>query len=544
MRLVNTFSILGLLIGSICFALSLTPSLIPRSDVMQGILGGVAFFVGYVFGVFLCWLWKYLGIPNLPISTWQRRLFDRSVLAVCLLLFLVSLWQGVKWQNSIRALMGMEQVGTVEPITIAVISLLMFLVLWCLGKGFQRIVLLVACYVEQHVPERVAMLVGVLAAVLLYWAVFNGVLLKAGLHVISSTYQRLDNSYAKSIPPPADPNLPGGANSLIKWDDIGNQGRRFLTLGPTEEEIKEVAGSAVQPIRVFVGLDSASTPMKSAQLALEELKRVGAFRREILLVATPTGAGWVDPGAVNSLEFLYRGNTATVAAQYSYLSSPIALMADDSEGLESARALFKVIYDYWAELPEDERPRVYLFGLSLGAQLSEDSFDFYDIIDDPIDGALWAGPPLGVGMWNRIVRNRDPGTPAWLPEFKGGEVVRFGNQYGGYIGREPWGEFRIAFLQHASDPIVFFSVRWALERPDWLKHPRGPDVSPDLQWYPLVTGLQLLADLNVGLAPLSFGHRYTPWGYTLAWLALTEPEEWDEEALKRLKAQLKTYNVR
>ncbi|WP_444893743.1 alpha/beta hydrolase [Microbulbifer sp. TRSA001] len=544
MRLVNTFSILGLLIGSICFALSLTPSLVPRSDFMQGILAGVAFFVGYVFGVILSWLWKYLGIPNLAVSPWQRRLFDRSVLAVCLLVILLSLWQGVRWQNSIRALMSMERVGSVGPITVAMTALFMFLVLWCLGKGFQRIVLLVTRYVEQHVPERVAMLVGVLAAVLLYWAVFNGVLLKAGLYVISSTYQRLDNSYAQSIPPPADPNLPGGANSLIKWDDIGNQGRRFLTLGPTEEQIQEVAGSAIQPIRVFVGLDSASTPIKRAQLALEELKRVGAFRREILLVATPTGAGWVDPGAVNSLEFLYRGDTAIVAAQYSYLPSPIALVADDLEGIESARVLFKVVYDYWAELPENERPRVYLFGLSLGAQLSEDSFDFYDIIDDPIDGALWAGPPLGVGIWSRIVRNRDPGTPAWLPEFKGGEVVRFGNQYGGYIGREPWGEFRIAFLQHASDPIVFFSVRWVLERPDWLDQPRGPDVSPDLEWYPLVTGLQLLADLNVGLAPLSFGHRYTPRGYTLAWLALTEPEEWDEEALKRLEAQLKTYNVR
>ncbi|AWF81583.1 hypothetical protein BTJ40_12530 [Microbulbifer sp. A4B17] len=544
MRLVKTFSILGLLIGSICFALSLTPSLIPRSSPMQGLLAGVAFTFGYALGVFICWFWKFLKIPNLPVTPWQRRTFDRSVLIFCALLIFAFLWQGVYWQNSIRALMGMEPVTTIGPITVAAVALFTFFVFWLLGKGFQRVMRLVAGYVEQHVPERVALLVGVVAAVLLYWGLFTGVLLNAGLDVISSIYQRFDDAVAANIVQPKNPDSPGGANSLVNWKGIGHQGRRFLTLGPAVEDIQEVAGSAVQPIRVFVGLESAETPLKRAQLALEELKRVDAFKREILLVATPTGAGWVDPGAVNSLEFLYRGNTAIVATQYSYLPSPIALMADDSEGLESARTLFKVIYDYWTELPAEDRPRVYLFGLSLGAQLSEDSFDFYDIVDDPIDGALWAGPPLGDGIWSRIVNNRDPGTPAWLPIYKGGEVVRFGNQYGGYIGSEPWGEFRIVFLQHASDPIVFFRVRWAIERPDWLNHPRGPDVSPDLEWYPLVTGLQLLADLNVGLAPLSFGHRYTPKGYTMAWVAMTEPDGWDEETLERLNKKLKTYNVR
>ncbi|GAA5444645.1 hypothetical protein Misp06_02835 [Microbulbifer sp. NBRC 101763] len=544
MRLTRIFSVFGLLIGAIFFALSLTPSLIPRSAFMQGILAGTAFTFGYIFGLFVHWLWNYLEIPDIPVNQWQRRILKRGALVFCICLIIGFLWQGTHWQNSIRALMGMAPVSGVGPVTVGVVALLVFLIFWLLGKGFRRIIRVVTVRLEKYIPERVALLTGLFVALILYWSVLNGVLLNAGLHTIALISERVDTAVAEGLPPPKDPNKTGGAHSLLSWDSVGHQGRRFLSLGPTKEDIREVAGRGIEPIRVFVGLNAAETPMQRAYLALEELKRLQAFDREILLIATPTGAGWIDPGAVNSLEFLYRGDVATVAAQYSYLPSPVALLTDDQYGLTSARALFKVIYEYWENLPVETRPRLYLFGLSLGAQLSEDSFDFYDIIDDPLDGALWAGPPFGTGIWRIITDNRDPGTPAWLPQFKGGEVVRFGNQYGGYLGQEPWGRFRIAFLQHASDPIVFFDLRWMFRKPDWLERPRGPDVSPDLQWFPVVTMLQLLADLNVGIAPLEFGHRYSPAGYILAWMALTEPPDWSEEELKRLRVKLRSYPVR
>ncbi|MFA0813071.1 alpha/beta hydrolase [Microbulbifer epialgicus] len=544
MRLTKIFSVLGLLVGATFFALSLTPSLIPRSAYMQGILAGTAFTCGYIVGVFIHWLWNYLEIPDIPVTKWQRRMLKRGALIFCICLVVGFLWQGAHWQNSIRSLMAMPPVSGVRPFTVGFVALLVFLSLWAIGKGFRRIIREVTKRLEMHIPERVALLTGLLVALALYWGILNGVLLNTGLHIFAVISERHDTAVAEGLSPPKDPEKTGGARSLLSWDSVGHQGRRFLTLGPSVEDIKEVAGQGIEPIRVFVGLNAAETPIQRAYLALAELKRVKAFEREILLIATPTGAGWIDPGAVNSLEFLYRGDVATVVAQYSYLPSPVALLTDDEYGLTSARALFKVIYEYWENLPTRTRPRLYLFGLSLGAQLSEDSFDFYDIIDDPFDGALWAGPPFGSGIWQVITDNRDPGTPAWLPQFKGGEVVRFGNQYGGYLGQEPWGRFRIAFLQHASDPIVFFNLRWMFRKPDWLERPRGPDVSPDLRWFPVVTMLQLVADLNVGIAPLEFGHRYSPAGYILAWMALTEPPDWDEEELQRLREKLKIYPVR
>lgn len=544
MRKTLAFSVSGLLLGAIFFALSLTPSLIPRSAFVQGILSGVAFTVGYSFGVFFRWLWKYLEIPDIPLSSFQWRILKCLVIIFCICLVLGFLWQGTYWQNSVRSLMGMVTVSGAGQITIGAVSLLVFLLLWLMAKGFHKIVLVVTARLKKRIPERVALLTGLLVAFFLYWGILNGVLLQSGLRTVSIIYEQLDQAIAEDLSPPKNPNRTGGADSLLPWNSVGHQGRRFLTLGPNAQDIQEVTGKGIDPIRVYVGLHSADTPLQRALLALAELKRVKAFEREILLIATPVGDGWVDPGAVNSLEFLYRGDVATVVAQYSYLPGPIALLTDDRYIRMSARSLFKVIYDFWEDLPVNTRPRLYLFGLSLGAQLSEDSFEFYDIIDDPIDGALWAGPPYGMGVWRMITDNRDPGTPAWLPQFKGGEVVRFGNQYGGYLGQEPWGRFRIAFLQHASDPIVFFDLRWMFRKPDWLERPRGPDVSPDLQWFPVVTMLQLLADLNVGVTPRDFGHRYSPAGYTRAWVALTEPPDWSEEELRHLRMKLKTHSKR
>ncbi|WP_444922275.1 alpha/beta hydrolase [Microbulbifer sp. CnH-101-G] len=544
MRTTVAFSFAGLLLGAIFFALSLTPSLIPRSSLVQGILSGVAFTIGYSLGVLFRWIWKYLGIPDPPITNQQQLRLRILVILIGASLIFGFLWQGTDWQNSVRSLMGMPSVTGVGPATIGAVAFCVFLLFRMIGKGFRKIVLAVSARLEEVIPERVAMLTGLLIALLIYWSVLSGVLLQAGLYTISIISEKLDLIIAENLPPPENPSETGGADSFLSWGSVGHEGRRFLTLGPTVEDIREVAGEGIDPIRVYVGIHSADTPQQRALLALEELKRLGAFEREILLIATPVGDGWIDPGAVNSLEFLYRGDVATVAVQYSYLPGPSALFTDNKYIRTSARSLFKVIYDYWKELPVSKRPRLYLYGLSLGAKLSEDAFEFYDIIDNPIDGALWAGPPFSMKAWRVITDNRDPGSLAWLPQFRGGKVVRFGNQYGGYLGQEPWGKFRIAFLQHASDPIVFFDWRSALRRPDWLEHPRGPDVSPDLRWFPVVTMLQLLADFNVGVTPKDFGHRYSAEGYTLAWIALTEPPGWNETELQNLRAKLKTFSKR
>lgn len=285
-----------------------------------------------------------------------------------------------------------------------------------------------------------------------------------------------------------------------------------------------------------MGLNSADTPDARARLALKELKRCGGFERSTLVLATPTGTGWIDPVGQDALEYLFQGDVATVAVQYSYLNSPLALLTQAAYGAEAARAVFREIYDHWRTLPKDRRPRLFLTGLSLGSLNSDLSFDLFDIIDDPFDGVLWVGPPFRTQSWLRMTQDRDPDSPAWLPTFRDGKVVRFMNQTRGVEpDYQAWGDFRIVILQHASDPVAFFQFSSAWRTPEWMLEPRGPDVTTDLRWFPIVTMLQLAVDMIRGTAPRGFGHEYAAVDYIDAWVALAEPSGWTEAELERLR---------
>jgi uncharacterized membrane protein len=70
--------------------------------------------------------------------------------------------------------------------------------------------------------------------------------------------------------------------------------------------------------------------------------------------------------------------------------------------------------------------------------------------------------------------------------------------------------------------------------------PRGPDVSPELRWYPLITFLQLGLDMALsGTTPRGHGHVYAPEHYVDAWIEVTEPPGWTGEGIDALKRHLR-----
>lgn len=81
------------------------------------------------------------------------------------------------------------------------------------------------------------------------------------------------------------------------------------------------------------------------------------------------------------------------------------------------------------------------------------------MLADPINGALWSGPPFPSRDWRQITRDRNPDTPEWLPVFKDGSFARFMNQNGEAPGNgDRWGPLRIVYLQYASDAVVFLTA--------------------------------------------------------------------------------------
>jgi uncharacterized membrane protein len=115
------------------------------------------------------------------------------------------------------------------------------------------------------------------------------------------------------------------------------------------------------------GTVSAKDVEGRAELAVADLERAGGFDRANLLVATTTGSGWLDAGAIDSFEYLTGGDSAVVAMQYSSLPSWLSYLVDQQKAREAGRQLFDAVYDHWSKLPPADRPRLFVFGLSLGS---------------------------------------------------------------------------------------------------------------------------------------------------------------------------------
>src|SRR5690606_25652449 len=87
-----------------------------------------------------------------------------------------------------------------------------------------------------------------------------------------------------------------------------------------------------------------------------------------------------------------------------------------------------------------------------------------------------------------------------------------------------------------SDPMTFFSPDLLYRSPQWLAGERGPDVSPYLRWYPIVTFLQIGFDLPMATSvPTGYGHNFAPDHYIDAWIGVTDPPSWSEAHTERLR---------
>ncbi|MDV7243534.1 alpha/beta-hydrolase family protein [Rhodococcus oxybenzonivorans] len=297
----------------------------------------------------------------------------------------------------------------------------------------------------------------------------------------------------------------------------------------------------MEPIRTYAGLASGGDSIReNAQVAADELERAGGFDRAVVGVATTTGTGWINESLVSSLEYMYNGDTAMVGLQYSYLPSWLSFLVDKERAHQAGEALFDAVYDKWKKLPPESRPKLVVMGESLGSFGGESAFGNVDDVEARTDGVLFTGPPNANEIWTDVTTNRDPGSPEWLPVYEQGETVRFGARAAEDLPRPdaPWGQPRMVYLQHPSDPIVWWSPELLLREPDWLKEERGYDVLDSTQWFPFVTFFQVAADMAVSTGvPDGHGHSYVV-DIADAWSAILPPDGWTSADNERLRTEL------
>lgn len=540
-RYLSGLSTPALLLAGAFFALSLAPSLMPRQPLVQGALTGMSSIIGYWIGLALSWIWLFLELPQLRGR--PRRIVVALLALAIAALIATSLWHAVDWQNRVRLFLGIEATDAAYTPLIVVVAVPLALLLREIGRAAGWLLRLVVRAFDHLLPRRLSLLIGAAVFAWIVGTVAAGTLGRWTAQALDAAFLAVDQRIDPDLPQPSDPGRTGSPDSLVTWEELGRQGRHFIGTAPSAAEIGRLTdGDARTPVRVYVGLGAAETPEARAAIALEEMKRVGAFERSVLVIATPTGTGWVDEAAIEPLEHLHRGDTAVVAQQYSYLTSYVSLFLEPGFSPATARALFETVYAHWTTLPRDARPRLYLHGLSLGSYGSEQSLAFYQVLGDPIDGAVWSGPTFNNPAWATFTAGRNPESPVWLPRFGDGSLVRFANQQTPPQAQGTrWGPVRLVYLQHASDPITFFSPGLFVREPEWLSGERGPDVFPELRWYPIVTALQVAFDMigASGFGP-GVGHLFAATHYLDAWIAVTEPEGWTADDLQRLRQSFAT----
>jgi uncharacterized membrane protein len=266
-----------------------------------------------------------------------------------------------------------------------------------------------------------------------------------------------------------------------------------------------------------------------------------------LVIIPTTGTGWVDPVAARSIESMYNGDTALVAMQYSYLPSWISFLADQQKSIEAGRAMVGAIRQRWTQWQPASRPKLALYGESLGSMAGQGAFGYLpDVEDMNFMSVLWVGPPNASSIWKALTIRRDPGTPEVQPRYDDGRTVRFTQASGpaeiAAVAAPPWKLTRVLFLQHASDPVVWWSPDLIFRRPDWLSEPPGFDRSPSMRWYPIVTFWQVSADMAGNISdstpvPSGHGHNYGD-SQLDGWVAVAAPEGWTSSDTERIRRAL------
>ncbi len=346
--------------------------------------------------------------------------------------------------------------------------------------------------------------------------------------------------------PPTLPEVTSGPGSAIPWSDQSRESARWLSMTLTSDAIGEVVGEpARQPIRVYSPLDAAATSEQRAALLLAEIDRTRALERSAFAIFSPTGSGYINYVACETFEYLTRGDCASAGIQYSVLPSALSLTKVDG-ATNQTRMVVNGIVERLMAMPADKRPKFYLFGESLGSQVSEEMFLGTDLTGPAgigLDAAVWIGTPAATRWWRELWGSR---TMATAPEVGPGSA---------YLPRairdwkslppEERAKVKFLFLQNGDDPIPKFgsSVLW--QRPDWLgpSDQRPPGAPRGTRWMPVTTFFMTFLDMQNALVPTpgifdEGGHDYrreipdairTVWGFE----ASDEQMERVQDALRR-----------
>lgn len=341
-----------------------------------------------------------------------------------------------------------------------------------------------------------------------------GVASAFAIKIVTQNLQKSDDVVEPAYPePPTNINVSAGPASTMPFTSMGKEGRRFVLMALTGDDITEVMGEhAIDPVRVVCGYDSSPDVRERAKLGLADLEATGGFERSLICVASPTGVGYVNYTIIEALEYLTRGDCATIVPQYALVPSALA-MPKTADGVHLTRLILEGIKERIASIPAERRPRVVLMGESLGANVALD----VSTVPGPfvgipamehlgVSGGVYFGVPFRTEFWKRWRDNPEAMDPEHLVE-----LVSEPDE----APQPPPGQMRHLMVVHHDDPVNKYAYSMVLQPPWWMGPPmtRPPMVPRETRFRPITSFVIATVDLKNGMnsKPGAFirrGHDY------------------------------------
>ncbi|MGV8873478.1 MAG: alpha/beta-hydrolase family protein [Rhodococcus sp. (in: high G+C Gram-positive bacteria)] len=411
---------------------SSAPALLPRAAVTQAILTGISMAIALA----IAWSLRRIIGTRRP----ARFRSQAWTAAAATLISIGSLYSNILWQNRLRVAMDTDTVDWTYAGDVVGGAICVTLVLCGLGLAASRV-----CRVLGGTRSVILItIVGALSYYVAAPAVWSAMTIS-----FSVSNSALEDDTATA---PTTTTRSGGPGSLVPWRTLGREGRKFVS-----------GGIDPATVRTYVGLDSVSTLDRRVELAVADMERAGAFERSVVVVAIPTGSGWVDENAITGAENTFGGDVATVALQYSDKPSWAAFLFAEDDAQQPANALVRAVATRAAG--KSTPPNVIVYGQSLGSVAGSEAYLSLRQSNPRICGAVWAGPPAGAV-------NTESAT----------------------------------VLANSSDPVTAWSLNllWSAPNPATTRHD-----APTPPWLPIISFVQTSVDLAGALDPeAGHGHRY------------------------------------
>lgn len=181
------------------FWASLTPSLLPRSPVYQGVVAAAAGLLGYGLGSLLGWIVRSCG-GRLRGHSGQRACLVVGIAAVVATVVMLTAY--LRWENRLRDLVGLDRIGIGSLLRMLLGGLVVFVGLLAVARGLKAAGRLLGRFVGRFLPPRVATVTGGLVVALVAYVLVTGVATNRLLESLDATYMTANDEFSTDVPHP------------------------------------------------------------------------------------------------------------------------------------------------------------------------------------------------------------------------------------------------------------------------------------------------------------------------------------------------------